>query len=299
MSTSASLRGHRRSGSEEIVQQPVQQQPKPSAINTYFNNLGTSVTGIALLRITGMQNYIRTPEKVKEGLYWVHKQLNKIGIPGAAAQEVPPTTQPTVVTNGEPTPAPAPQQPVAPNGEPTPPPSQPAAPAAHAAPAPQQPVTPTAAAPNGTETEATAGAWSRFKDKVSYARSGASNFGNSIVEHFSVNRGWYGRAVGFAATYHALNYAVDRFASHKIKNETLRRAVSFGLTTAFVWTAAVYVFKQEISGYDVVDTGMQVLISTKVLQFGVPYIKAGYAKLPNPLALLSFRSTEVLKEKNA
>lgn len=293
MSTSAAPRGHRRSGSEvEVVQQPVQQQPKPSAINTYFNNLGTSVTGIALLRITGMQNYIRTPEKVKEGLYWVHKQLSKIGFPGAAAQEVPPTTSQPVVTNGEPTAAPQqqPVQTVVRNGEPAPAPQQPAAPAAQAT--PQQPAAP---APNVTETEATTGIWNKTKGVFSRIGNGASNFGNSIVEHFSVNRGWYGRAVGFAATYHA----VDHFAARKIKNEYLRQAVSFGVTTAFVWGVAVYGFKQEICAYDVIDTGMQVLAMTKVVEYGAPFIKAGYGRLPNAPAWLSFRRTEVLKDKTA
>jgi hypothetical protein len=291
MSTSAAARGHRRSGSEEIVQQTVQKQYQPSAVHTYIKNLGTSVTGIALTRITGLQNYLRTPEKVKEGFNWVHAQVKKIGLPGAAAEELPSTTQQQVVTNGEPK--------GVPNGEPTTPPQQTHAPAAQSTSAPTANTTPETAPQQpvaaDSTTESTTGIWSRLKEKLSNARSGASNFGNSVVEHFSVNRGWYGRAVGFAATYHA----VDHFAARKIKNEYLRQAVSFGITTAFVWTVAVYGFKQEICAYDVIDTGLQVLATTKVIQYGLPLIKAGVGRLPNAPAWLSFRKAEVVKEKTA
>jgi len=291
MSTSAPVsRGHRRSGSEvEEVKQPVQEQQNPSAAKTYLKNLGTSVAGIALTRITGMQNYIRTPEKVKDGIDWLHTKVKNIRIlPGAAAQVVAQTAEQPVVPNGEP--MPAPQQPVATTAAPAP---------TQATTASQQPVAPTAPTPN-TTTESTIGLWDKTKEALSNAKTGAFNLGNSVVEHFSVNRGWYGRAIGFAATYHALNYAVDRFASHRIKNEHLRRAVSFGVTTAAVWAISVHLLKHEISAYDVVDTGMQVLLTTKVLEFGVPYIKAGYGRLPNLPAWVPFtRKAEVLKEKTA
>lgn len=297
--TTTAASGHRRSLSDVANEQHkpvVLEQQNPSAVKTYLNNLGTSVAGIALTRITGLQNYLRTPEQVKDGLNWIHTKVKNFRIfTPAEAQTLPTTAEQPVVQS-----APAPQQPVAPAAEATTAAQQPVAPAAETTTAAQQPVAPAAPTAEANATaDSTSGIWSGFKGKLSNAGTWGKNLGNSVVEHFSVNRGWYGRAIGFAASYHALNYAVDRFASHKIKNEYVRRAVSFAITTAAVWTVAVYVVGQEISAYDVVDTGMQVLLTTKVLEFGVPYIKAGYGRLPNAPAWISFRKAEVLKEKTA
>lgn len=130
-------------------------------------------------------------------------------------------------------------------------------------------------------TNATAGIFQRGLEKLTNAKDGISKLGHSVASHFVENRQWYGVALGFAATYHAVN----QLASKRIHNDYNRAIVSFVFTGVAVWTAAVYALKQETGFIDVVETGALVLGAAKAIQYGAPLLKAGLSKLPNPLGL--------------
>lgn len=243
MSTTTEL--SHRDAATPVAQNYIQAQPTTKQY--YIKGIATAVGGVSLINQFALTNYWISTQPIEDARKWVWSKL-----PFASAQEVPPvqpiaTAQPVVVT--------------------TPPVAQPVV------------IAETAQA-TATATTTTWGTF--FSDKWTSFKNAGSTVTTPIGNFVSAHKELIGRVsliAGFAGTYLAVNHiASKRITDPSWRGVAARGILSFGTATVVVWTASNFVVGHSIKPQDVMNIGVQMLVSSAVLKVAAPLIQKGLAK---------------------